>query len=101
MDGRMRRFLLFFLLFFFFYDYFICFLLMLLLLSLLLVRLNTARVLNKFMENQCEKIERLLELHDSYHHRVEKFYAKEDERRQAQAARDEELFVKEVSSSLH
>lgn len=39
----------------------------------------TARVLNKFMENQCEKLERLLELHDAYQARIDAFLAKREE----------------------
>ncbi|PFH32380.1 putative beta-catenin family protein 1 [Besnoitia besnoiti] len=53
----------------------------------------TARVLNKFMENQCEKIERLLELHDSYHARVDAYLERRDEE---EKEKDEDELAKEL-----
>ncbi|KFH14780.1 putative beta-catenin family protein 1, partial [Toxoplasma gondii MAS] len=48
----------------------------------------TARVLNKFMENQCEKLERLLELHDAYQAQIDAFFARREEEKRDE---DDEL----------
>ncbi|KFG48444.1 putative beta-catenin family protein 1, partial [Toxoplasma gondii FOU] len=46
------------------------------------------RVLNKFMENQCEKLERLLELHDAYQAQIDAFFARREEEKRDE---DDEL----------